>query len=308
MKKFASALLALAFMVLLCSPAYADLGESQFNNWYVYCGIDGFRYTDYIADYDNYTSYEVNDTVEPGIKLWVHSFDNDRQEYLLVINDNRHDTKGYGFVFVSESQLNNYFLEKNEVVNKERGKKQSEAVKGTVTSDSGIVLRQGPSTMYQKITVIPHNAKVTYQYTYNYGGYNWGYTSYQGQQGWACIDYVKKDAAKTTTTTKKTTKKTTATTTTTTEKTEEKEPADDMDDISVFNAGGATQDSYSGSTGNQGNQGNPVNSGNSGNSGGTANVIIVCCVGAIILAAAAVVALIAMRKKNEQNDQNGYDA
>lgn len=188
MKKIITALLTLVMLVSLSVTAFADLGPAQFDDWYVVCGMGGYDF----EDFNMATGNTFKSRVEPGIKLMVYSYNNVEKEYLLVIKDGNFDAKGgKGMFTVPEADLKSKFYEANKAVGKETGTKLEKEVKGKVSSDVGVVLRQGPATTFKSYTTIPQNADVSYEYTYKYGGHNWGYVTYKGQNGWVCIDYVK---------------------------------------------------------------------------------------------------------------------
>ncbi len=59
--------------------------------------------------------------------------------------------------------------------------------KYTITSDDGVNLRSGAGTSYGKLTAIPYNTTVTVTKTQN----GWGYTTYDGKNGWFSLEYAK---------------------------------------------------------------------------------------------------------------------
>ncbi len=59
--------------------------------------------------------------------------------------------------------------------------------KYTITSDNGVNLRSGASTSHGVLTAIPYNTTVTVTKTQN----GWGYTTYDGKQGWFTLQYAK---------------------------------------------------------------------------------------------------------------------
>ena len=198
MKKLVSILLVCLLTFCMAVPAFADLGEPEFNNWFVVCGMAGYDFRDAWIDYDRNTEVPFNDHIEPGIRLQVYAFDEATREYTLIISDPNHNTKGYGFVIVTESELNSRFLELNRTVDPQKGTKLASAVTAKVTPRVGVVLRQGPAKTFPKYTTVPQNTQVTYEYVYDYGGYHWGYISYKGYNGWACIDYMEATTVPTT--------------------------------------------------------------------------------------------------------------
>jgi len=288
-------------LLLFCSGwmvAYADLDEGEFDNWYVICGPAGYSFEDH--DYgENMEGVTIPDYIEPGIRLWVHSFDPATKKYLLAIRDENHDIKGFGHVYVTEAQLNKYFIGEKKTVVKETGEKQDKAIDCVVTPKIGLVLRQGPAKTYPAYRTIPQNAKLSYQYVREYDGLKWGYTTYKGQSGWVCIDYTKAIAAPTTepvteatteTTTEPTTESTTETTTeSTTESTTEMatapstSPAAPTTDAAEHTSMVAPSDEAPESA---------------GFFESTKTVILTCCAGAVVLALTAVVILMIIKRKN----------
>ena len=182
-------------LVILCafhSTALADLGMPDFQDWYVVCGLDGWDFDDEAYDNRADTYVTVRDHLEPGTRLMVYSYYEPTKTYHLVADDKNYTPKGKGFVYVTEEELEKNFFEYKETVPAEKGQKLDEDVICVVTSDDGVVLRQGPARTFPSYCTVPYEAEIVYRYTYSYGGYNWGYTTYKGQTGWMCIDYTKK--------------------------------------------------------------------------------------------------------------------
>lgn len=294
MKKIIAAVLTLLVAMSMAVTAYADLGQGDFNNWYVVCGPQGFDFENHT--YDGYVPFD--DRVEPGIKLFVHIYNKETKEYMLVIDDDRHEKDGYGFIDISESDFEKYFIEENETVSKENGKKLAKPVDGTVTSKSGVVLRQGPATTYKDYTVIPYNTKLSYQYTYVYGGYNWGFVTYKGQSGWVSIDFVSKNNSDVTTTATVTTTKVAATTDVTSTLQAE-QTTDEAPFISVDSSSEDYAQQVIASTDTSASQNDDAQDSFFSN---TKNVVIVCCMGAVIIALTAAVVLLLIQKKKANKD------
>lgn len=275
MKKFAAVLLSLIIIASSCIMAFADLGAAEFDNWYVVCGMDGFDFNDYAYDYEKDIEYNFPGHVKPGIKLQVHSFDSESKKYLLICSDENFEYKGNGFVNVTEAELNSKFIDATKTISKEKGEKLEKEVETKVTSDTGIVLRQGPSTNFKAYTTIPTKAKITYQYTYKYDGCNWGYVTYKGQSGWACIDYSEEITTTTTTTTT-----TTATEITTAEsETESVSYSTETVPVNQEDLDAGVAESFTSNT---------------------RLVIIICCAGAFIIAITAIVILLIVKKKKDE--------
>ena len=289
MKKLVALVLSLIIIASLSIPVYADLGQAEFENWFIVCGMDGFDFQDRIYGQEPFESH-----IEPGTRLRVHEFNEINQTYLLVISDDNYNTGGIGFVYVTEDQLDKYFLEDNKTVDKTIGSKKPKEIECTVTSDTGIVLRQGPATTFKAYTTIPHNAKISYQYTYKYGGYNWGYVTYKGTSGWACIDFVKATSLTTVKPTKSSDSTTVATSPTATVSSADVVGTTADNEISVI----SPNSDYSFTESVTGQENNPDNSTSKNEFfSNTKNVIIVCCVGALIVAMSAVIILLLIQRK-----------
>ena len=270
MKKIVIFVITLLLMFSVSIPAFADLGASDFDNWYVICGPEGFNFVD-TPDIGS-TATDLNDYLEPGTRLWVHSFNNTTNKYLLIVRDENHRTKGKGFLDVTESELDRYFISENETVNKEIGSELNEEVQCVVTSDVGIHLRQGPATAFKSYRVIPYKANISYKYTYRYGGYNWGYTTYKGQSGWTCIDYTEAYVPTTQATTNSTTKPTEKATTEAATQADTTQPDTTAEDMQTTET--------------------PAFFSNTG------TVIVISCLLAVILALTAVLILLIIKRKN----------
>ena len=204
MKKIAAFALVLFLFFSVSIPAFADLDEGDFDNWEVVCGPAGFSFVD-VPDYDQ-EGEDMHDWLEPGVKLWVHSFNSETKQYLLVISsESNHKRKGHGFVHVTEAQLNKYFIGETQAFNPKYTTKLDKKAECVVTPSVGVVLRQGPDVNYPSFKVIPQNTKLTYRYVYEGEKYTWGYVTYNGRDGWCCLNYTEEIVATTETTTETTT-------------------------------------------------------------------------------------------------------
>ena len=292
MKKLVSVLLACLLLTVTAAPVFADLGDPEFENWFVVCGMAGFDFEDEIVDYEKGTVTPLNDHIEPGTKLQVFLFDKEDNKYLLVISDPNHVTQGTGFVHVTETQLNNDFIALNKTVDAKTGAKLEKSVTAKVTPKVGVVLRQGPATTFPKYTTVPQNTQLTYEYTYAYGGYHWAYVTYKGQSGWACTDYMETtgDAAATTPATQTTAAPSTETT-----------AAQATETTAAGSASGEGQNAGEGQNGAGQNAESQTQKEEEKNflSGlsQTKMIILCCCVAAIVLSLIGLVLLLAMRKK-----------
>ncbi len=199
MKKLVSVLLVCLLLFCMTVPAFADLGEPEFNNWFVVCGISGYNYNGIEYDYETGSQTPYTEFFEPGTKFQVHSFYDEDGTYTLVMDDTNHKVLFSGLIGVKEADLNRYFVNEGVTIPKESGKKLDKAVTAKITPRSGVVLRQGPATTFPRYTTIKQNTQVTYEYTYEYGGYHWGFVTYKGQTGWACTDYMEATAEVSTT-------------------------------------------------------------------------------------------------------------
>lgn len=186
MKKTAAALIALLLIVSLTIPVFADLGQPEFDDWYLWCGMDGYDTEAHVIGYNPDGPNEWYRHIEPGERFQVHSFYNGSY-MVMALNDNG----GYEYsISLTEKQMETYFLERNDVVDKSEGTKLPNAVKGKVNAQNGLILRQGPSTGFASYENMPIGTELTYQYTVTAGGRNWGYVTYRGKNGWCCIDYL----------------------------------------------------------------------------------------------------------------------
>ena len=209
MKRIVTLTIVLLLLVSMGIPAFADLDEGDFNDWHVKCGPTGFSFVD-SPDYGQ-DDEDLRDYLEPGTVVWVHSFMPETKKYILVISDeSNHKIKGRGIFYVTEDQLNKYFIGETQTFNPEFATKLDKKVECVVTPDVGVVLRQGPDKNYPSFGTIPHNTKLTYRYIFEGredkgGDYTWGYVTYKGQAGWCCIDYTEEIVTTTETTTESTT-------------------------------------------------------------------------------------------------------
>ena len=270
MKKLTAIFFVIALLALNSVFAFADMDGPEFDDWYVYCGLGGYNYS------DDYESVHV----DPGVKLQVYWYNDDDRDYTLMIDDDDFKYNG-SLIVVSERDLDECFVDSSKVVSEHEGNRLSTPVNGVVDPGIGVVLRNGPAKGYKKITTMPKGTKVSYQYTYNYGGYNWGYVSYKGHEGWACIDYIKTVA---TATTEKTTQKKT-------------EPTTEKEKVVVTDRKEEIHESRDGNTSAET---NPTSESAVENEffSNTTNVIIVCAAAAIIVAiTAAVIIIILISKK-----------
>ncbi len=283
MKKCTALALILMLLFALQFAAFADLDEGDFEDWYVRCGTAGYAFVDQ-PYYGIDENTDLHDFLEPGTKLRVHSYDSTEKTYLLVVDDDHHETKGSGFVYVTEAQLNKYFVGEKKAVRAENGTKLSRPVDCTVTPDVGVILRQGPATTYPSFRTVPKGTKLTYQYTLAYGGRNWAYTTYKGTNGWVCIDYT----APVTTTAPTTTEATTTTAPTTTETT-----VNSTTFMITTTTTAAPKTSTAPAEPDE-----PADAAD-GFFSNTKTVVVVCCLCAVALAlSATVILLIVKRKKN----------
>ena len=272
MKKLSAAVLALITVFMMCVPAYADLGESEFDDWYVVCNMDGYTYHGVDYDYETYKETKFTEFIKPGTKYMVHSFYN-KTYTLLLQNDDPNYQSLASIIDVSESDFKKYFIDENKPVDKEKGTKLENEVKGTVSTKSGVLLRQGPATTFKSYLTVPNGANVSYLYTHKYDGKNWGYVTYKNKSGWLCIDYVKE--AEITTTTSTTTTTTSSADTTAEQTTEATVPNNETS---------AKAESFFGDT---------------------KSAIIICCLGALIIILMAVIILLIIReKRNRKNNNN----
>ena len=277
MKKLAAVLLAFTLAALLPLTVFADLGEPVFDDWYLLCGMNGYDLEETIDPEENGETVLIREHIEPGTRYQVHSYDPDTREYLIVPEDDNYKPKGTGFITVTEDEMNRLFLDPTKVVKETTGKKLDKAVNCVVSSSAGVVLRQGPAKTFPKLLVVPSKAKLTYLYTYAYGGYNWGYTTYKDKDGWVCLDYTE---AVTAAPTQAALTQAAPTTQDTLTQADQTAPA--AQDAVETDAGVTAAQSA---------QSAPFFS-------NTSVVIIICCLGAVIIALCAVVILLIIKRKS----------
>ncbi|MBO4234985.1 MAG: hypothetical protein J5928_00900 [Firmicutes bacterium] len=170
MKKAIS--IAIVFLLILseCIVVYASIDDPMFQDWYVCVGISGY-------------SYEGK-TFEPGTRFQVCDYYDNVDKYGLWRNNSR------SMILVTESDLNEFFIGDNDYVPAESGDKLDREIKCEIDSEDGLTLRNGPGRGFIAIITMPHKAELTYQYTYENGGYTWGFVQYDGISGWCSIDYT----------------------------------------------------------------------------------------------------------------------
>ena len=287
MKKLTAVVLML--MVLMGAfgfGVYADMDDGDFDGWFVVCGPAGYSYDGLDYDYETERDIPYHEYLKPGTRLRVQEYDFASKKYMLVVDDDNFTSKGNGILHVTETQLDKYFSGDKKPFKKEYGTKLKKEVKCVVTADVGLMLRQGPAREYPAYKTIPYNTNLSYQYVVEGEDYNWGYVTYKGQAGWACIDYTKKiEAEPETTTTEPTTADETTTevsaepttekpTEVTTEEakqevtttTQPEEPEEAEEEPAFFSR--------------------------------TQNVIIAVCAGAVVMASTAIVILLIFKRKS----------
>lgn len=299
MKKLLAFLLAvLALSTCLALFVHADMDEGSFDNWYVVVGPSGYSYNGYGYDDEKGEDFTYHEYLKPGIRIRVQEFSTQSKTYMLVVQDEKFESKGSGIFSVTDAQLEKYFIGEKKPYNKIYATKLKKEVNCVVTPSVGLVLRLGPDRNYPSFRVIPQNTKLTYRFVYEGEEYDWGCVTYKGQEGWVCLDYTEKIVPETTAapatqpatevTTEATTKPTTTmevTIESTTEATDEATSAPiiplDAADPELATEPSGEPDAM-------------------GFFDSTKNVILVCCAGAVILAlTAAVVLMIVKKKKND---------
>ncbi|MBQ7580962.1 MAG: SH3 domain-containing protein [Clostridia bacterium] len=290
MKKLVSFAMACLILFMTGIVAFADLGSPMFDEWYVICGPKGFSYVD-VPYHDTPEGTDLSDYIKPGEKLLVHSYNSSDKKYLLLFAEgNNHPTKGIGFVYVTENELKTYFSGTEKPVSKDYyANKPDKEITCVVTSDDGLMLRQGPGTDYKAYATIPYNTKLTYRYVAKMEDYDWGCVTYKGQEGWCCLKYTqdvaKTTAPSTTAAEEKTTKEDQSTAETTT--------VDEITTIPEENTSAVPEGLTREATETSEDIAQEAPSFFSQ----TKNVVIVCCLGAIVLAATAVVVLVTIRRR-----------
>lgn len=323
MKKLIAVILVFIIAALLAPAVSADVEVPPFENWFVVCGVEGYEYQ--ITDNSGDTAVRVDKHVDPGIRFQVKETEDSGsgQFYLVPQNDTG------ATLTISEANLNKYFMDADKVVTKETGKKQFKEAHCLVSAD-GAPLRQGPAETFQEYVVVPQDAGLAYQYTYEYGGHQWAYTKYDGKTGWVRIDQTQKITPTTETTEPPTTVPDPGPVPVDSSSTAP-DPSDRTPPVvkpspekpSTNPAGSTAAGSTKAAVTKKGAK--PAASGNrhenndafddygdaelveltasgterAGFFSKTKNVVIVCCVGAVILTAAAAVVLFIIKKKND---------
>ena len=59
-------------------------------------------------------------------------------------------------------------------------------------AETGLNFRTGATTNSSVISTIPYNTKLYVTTVYKSGGYSWGYTRYNGIEGYCAIEYAEK--------------------------------------------------------------------------------------------------------------------
>ena len=279
MKKLIAVILAFSLVALLPLTVYADIDEPVFDDWFILCGVEGYDYDDYVFDEKTEDEIKVKAHLEPGTRYQVHSYDEESKEYLIIPADDNYNPKGRGFIDLTEAEMNKHFLDATKVVKKETGKKQDAETESVVTTKAGVILRQGPAKTFPKYLTVPFKAKLKYQYTYKYGGYQWGFTTYNGKSGWVCLDYTEAVATTPTTTKTQPTAKTQPITKEAVETIAPTDAANQTDEDETTANEFTTQAQAPNFFGN------------------TTTVIIIACLTAVIVALSAVVILLIVKKK-----------
>lgn len=61
-----------------------------------------------------------------------------------------------------------------------------------ITSDTGVNMRSGAGTSYSKVGAIPYEKQILVTKIAEADGYTWGYTTYNGINGWCVLTYAEK--------------------------------------------------------------------------------------------------------------------
>ena len=288
MKKLLSLMIATLLLFSLSLPAFADTDGAGFDDWIVVCGPAGYSFVDEVYNEETDTTSKVQAKLKPGTKLMVEDYLFDTKEYRLWNQDWTEDSGQSGTVYVKEKDLDKYFTGAKKPVREDMGEKLKKEVKCVVTSDVGIMLRQGPNKNYPAYKTIPHGAKLSYRYVREDEQYTWGYVTYMGQAGWCCIDYTQDIEATTAATTKATTEPSTEEPTETTAKV----TTEPSTKVAVTTTTAAPE-----TTTEKSETSEPTSF-----FGNTNAVIIICCMGAVILALTAVVILMIVKRKRNDSE------
>ena len=180
MKKIISIVIMLMLMLSGRNVVKADMGAPEFEDWFVVVTVPGYTYN--------------GKTYEPGTRFMVYYHFGDSYD-LEGIDENNKMVRG-NHLEVSESDFDIYFIDDKVLVPQEKGNDTSKEVTCTVNAKGGLRMRYGPGKGFTNIVTIPDKTELKYQYTYQNGGFTWGFVQYSGKSGWCAIDYTDKISEK----------------------------------------------------------------------------------------------------------------
>ncbi len=179
MKRFIVLLLTV-FMMFAPVAAFADAAGPSIDQFNVYVGPDGFDYIEFEWVNGSNVATEKHAEMELGTKITiVDQYD----VYWIGMIEGKEASEYYQF---TDEQFKKLIQEKQVLLPDFIGK-DAETVKAVVhTDDNGLYLRFGPSQNFGIIQMMPEGSSISYDYVYK----NWAYVDFEGERGWASLDYI----------------------------------------------------------------------------------------------------------------------
>ena len=179
MKRFIVLLLTV-FMMFAPVAAFADAAGPSIDQFNVYVGPDGFDYIEFEWVNGSNVATEKHAEMELGTKITiVDQYD----VYWIGMIEGKEASEYYQF---TDEQFKKLIQEKQVLLPDFIGK-DAETVKAVVhTDDNGLYLRFGPSQNFGIIQMMPEGSSISYDHVYK----NWAYVDYEGNRGWASLDYI----------------------------------------------------------------------------------------------------------------------
>ncbi len=180
MKKCYALLVCALLCVLLCFPAFADMGGPQMIGYTVVTQAETPYYDWEWNDRTDESVFKQVGTIPAGTQLHISYESSENGVMYGHFSDEEADVDGY--VRLADVQAPD-----REPYPKEKGYKQSTAVRLRVTEPKGVALRSGPSETYPVVTTIPLGTELTCDTLDNtdYESGGWMYLTYGGAGGWA---------------------------------------------------------------------------------------------------------------------------
>ncbi|MBR4911021.1 MAG: SH3 domain-containing protein [Clostridia bacterium] len=183
MKRILPVIFAIALVLLIPAAAFADVGmpvEPLFESFVITKDFT-VTYTDYTGD------YEVQRTVTLPIGTKLSFYDRYQDSSGNTVWDARVMLYENFEIWTSipDDQMR-ITMPSKEVFPTKKAPDPDYEVVATVDADPCLNIRNGPSTGFNIIGLIPDNTVITYRYVYD----NWGYVTYDNVSGWVSLDYV----------------------------------------------------------------------------------------------------------------------